>query len=93
MTAPVVTIILPVFNRAATLRRCVESVRAQTFADWELIAVDDASTDDSIAVLESFGDPRIRVLCHDTNRGPGAARNTALASARGEFFALIDSDD
>ena len=93
MSAPVVSVILPVFNRAATLRRCVESVRAQTFTDWELIAVDDGSTDDSAAVLEAFGDPRIRVLRHDTNRGPGAARNTALAAARGEFFALIDSDD
>ena len=93
MSAPTVSVILPVFNRAATLRRCVESVRAQTFTDWELIAVDDASTDASVAVLEEFADPRIRVLRHDTNRGPGAARNTALAAARGEFFALIDSDD
>ena len=51
-----ISVILPVFNRAATLPRCVRSVLAQTFADWELIAVDDGSADDSIRVVESFGD-------------------------------------
>jgi len=88
-----ISIILPVFNRAATLPRCLASVRAQTFTDWEVVAVDDASTDDSMRVVEGFGDPRIRVLSHEHNRGPGAARNTALAAARGEYFALLDSDD
>ncbi len=90
---PLVSIILPVYNRAQTLARCVESVRAQTFADWELVAVDDGSSDASAAALEAFADPRIRVLRHERNRGPGAARNTALRAARGEFVALIDSDD
>ncbi|MEO7318125.1 MAG: glycosyltransferase family A protein [Chthoniobacteraceae bacterium] len=85
--------ILPVYNRAATLPRCVRSVLAQTFTDWELIAVDDGSADDSIRVLESFGEARIRVLRHERNRGPAAARNTAIAAARGEYLALIDSDD
>ena len=88
-----ISIILPVYNRAATLPRCVRSVLAQTFTDWELIAVDDGSADDSIAVVESYGDARIRVLRHERNRGPGAARNTAIAAARGEYLALIDSDD
>jgi glycosyltransferase involved in cell wall biosynthesis len=88
-----VSVILPVFNRAELLRRCVESVRAQTFADWEIVAVDDASSDDSVAALETFRDPRIRILRHETNRGPSAARNTAIAAARGELFALLDSDD
>ena len=93
MSAPRVSVILPVFNRASTLARCVGSVRAQTFADWELVAVDDGSTDDSIAALESIRDPRIRVLRHERNRGPSAARNTAMAEARGDVFALLDSDD
>ena len=93
MSAPAVSVILPVYNRAATLARCVESVRAQTFADWELIAVDDASSDDSVVALERFADPRIRILRHERNGGPSAARNTALRAARGEFVALIDSDD
>ncbi len=88
-----ISVILPVFNRAATLARCVESVRAQTFADWELIAVDDGSSDDSVRVLESFEDARMRVIRHERNRGPSAARNTAIEAARGEYLALIDSDD
>lgn len=88
-----ISVILPVFNRAATLARCVESVRAQTVSDWELIAVDDHSSDDSVRVVESFADSRIRVLRHERNRGPSAARNTAMEAARGEFLALIDSDD
>jgi glycosyltransferase involved in cell wall biosynthesis len=88
-----ISIILPVFNRAATLPRCVAGVRAQTFTDWEVVAVDDASTDGSMRVLEGFDDARIRVLQHERNRGPSAARNTAMAAARGEHFALLDSDD
>ena len=88
-----ISVILPVYNRAATLPRCVRSVLAQTFADWELIAVDDGSADDSVRVVESFGDARIRVLRHGQNRGPATARNTAIAAARGEYLALIDSDD
>ncbi len=90
---PEVSVILPFFDRAATLPRCIESVRAQTFSDWELIAVDDGSSDGSLAVLKTFGDSRIRVLRHEKNAGPGAARNTAIEAARGNYLALIDSDD
>jgi glycosyltransferase involved in cell wall biosynthesis len=90
---PTVSIIVPVFNRAATLPRCLESVLAQTFADWELVAVDDCSTDDSLAALRRYGDPRIRILQHERNRGAGPARDTAMAAAQGEWFALLDSDD
>ncbi len=90
---PAVSIILPFFNRAHTLHRCLTSIQAQTFQDWELIAVDDASTDGSAAVLTEACDARIRLIRHERNRGPGAARNTALAAAKGDFIALIDSDD
>ena len=90
---PKVSVILPFYNRAATLPRCLDSVRAQTFTDWEMVAVDDCSRDDSAAVIERYGDPRIRVLRHERNRGAGPARDTAMANARGEWFALIDSDD
>lgn len=93
MTAPKVSIILPFYNRAATLRRCIESVLAQTFKDWEVVAVDDGSSDGSRAVVEGFADPRICVLSHNQNRGVAAARNTALAAVRGEWVALLDSDD
>lgn len=88
-----VSILLPIFNRADTLRRCLESVRAQTFSDWELIAVDDGSHDGSAEIVTGYGDARFRLLRHERNRGASAARNTALAAATGEFVALIDSDD
>jgi glycosyltransferase involved in cell wall biosynthesis len=68
-------------------------VRAQTFADWELMAVDDGSSDRSAELLTSLGDSRIRVIRHEVNRGAGPARDTAMQAARGEYFALIDSDD
>ena len=86
-----VSILLPIYNRAHTLRRCLDSILAQTFTDWELIAVDDGSNDGSAEMVA--GDPRFRVLHHAQNRGASAARNTALAAAQGEFVALIDSDD
>lgn len=88
-----ISVILPVYNRAATLGRCVRSVLAQTRADWELIAVDDGSADDSVSVIAAFGDARIRVIRQEKNRGPSAARNAAMEAARGEYLALIDSDD
>lgn len=93
MKPPRVSVILPVFNRAATIRRCVDSVRAQTLADWELVVVDDASSDESAAIITSDGDARIRLLRHERNRGAAAARNTAMREAHGEYVAWIDSDD
>ena len=90
---PRVSVILPFYNRAATLECCVRSVLAQSFADFEIVAVDDASTDESARVIAAITDPRIRVLRHETNRGPGGARNTAMGAALGDVFAFIDSDD
>ncbi|HZJ14580.1 MAG TPA: glycosyltransferase family 2 protein [Chthoniobacteraceae bacterium] len=88
-----VSIILPFHNRIATLPRCVESVRAQTWTDWELIAVDDGSSDGSASVFAAYADARIKVLRHEMNLGAGPARDTAMRVGRGEYFALIDSDD
>lgn len=90
---PRISIILPFYNREQTLYRCVQSAVNQTFADWELVAVDDASTDQSSRLIAEFADPRIRVIRHDVNRGAGPARDTAMAAATGEFFAFLDSDD
>lgn len=93
MEMPTVSVILPFHNRAATLPRCVESIRAQSLTDWELIAVDDGSTDASMSILERYEDARIRLFRHETNQGAAAARNTAMRHACGDYFALIDSDD
>ena len=91
---PVVSIVLPAFNATSIVGTAVESQRAQTFADWELIVVDDGSEDDTVGVLKSFArrDPRIRVLARP-HRGVVAAANDGLAAARGEFIARMDADD
>jgi FkbM family methyltransferase len=92
---PVISVVLPVHNGAASLDRALASLRTQTFADWELLAVDDASTDDTAARLAAAAaaDARVRVFRHPTRRGPAAARNTALAAARGEWVAYLDDGD
>lgn len=90
---PRVSIIVPVFNRAQTVGRAVASVMAQTFADWELIIVDDGSEDDLAAATAVFPDARLRVLRHERNRGAAAARNTGIGAARAPLIAFLDSDD
>lgn len=91
--APAVSVVIPVYNRAGTLGRAIDSVRGQDWADWELLVVDDGSADGGVAVAEAYGDPRIRVLRHPVNRGASAARNTGVAAARGRYVAFLDSDD
>lgn len=90
---PVVSVIMPVYNCEAYLREAMESVLHQSFENWELIIVDDYSTDRSLAIAESFSDERIRLFRHESNCGAAAARNTALEHARGRFVAFMDSDD
>lgn len=91
---PKVSVIIPTYNRAhLLLPRAVKSVLNQTFTDFELIIVDDASTDNTKEVVESFNDSQIRYMRHEQNKGGGAARNTGIEKARGEFIAFLDSDD
>ena len=88
-----VSIVIPVYNAAALVGRCLDSVRRQTFADYEVVAVDDGSTDGSGRLLdEQAGDPRIRVV-HQPNRGQAAARNAALRLAQGDYVLMVDADD
>lgn len=91
---PRVSVHMPVYNSERYLDDAVGSIRAQTYEDWELIVIDDGSTDGSLAVLQRHADadPRIRLVSRE-NRGIGATRNECLALARGEFFAAMDSDD
>jgi glycosyltransferase involved in cell wall biosynthesis len=93
--APLVSVVTPVFNAAATLAATVASVRAQSLADWELLLVDDASTDGSLGLARALAaaDPRIRVLAREANGGAAAARNAAIRAARGRLVAFLDADD
>lgn len=93
--APAVSVVMPVYNGAAFLHRAVESLRRQTLADWELLAADDGSADGSADLLDGLAaiDARVRVFRHPANRGVSAARNTAIAHARGHLVAYLDHDD
>ena len=90
-----ISIILPVYNGEKHLRAALESVRAQTCADFECICVDDFGQDGSCAIVEEFaaGDPRFRLVRQAQNRGVAAARNRGLAEARGEYVTFLDQDD
>lgn len=89
---PFFSVIIPVYNRAPALKRAIESVRAQTCQDFEIVVVDDGSRDDPGAVVTAFNDPRIRFYTQ-ANGGGGKARNTAIDHACGRFIAPLDSDD
>jgi len=96
MTTPTVSIIIPTYNRAGFIARAMDSVRQQTWRDYELIVVDDGSTDDSMEILHQLekSEPRLRIVDHARGRhGPAGARNAGLAVARGEWIAFLDSDD
>lgn len=88
-----VSVVIPVYNKAPYLRECLDSVFAQTFTDFEVIAVDDRSTDDGLEVLRSYTDPRLQVLVQEQNGGPAAAVRTAMDRAQGEYIIRMDADD
>jgi len=92
MNAPKVSVIIPAYNRERLIGRAIQSVLSQTMPDWEMIIVDDGSTDDTAEAAKRVGDARITVL-RQANAGPSAARNTGMKRARGEYIALLDSDD
>ncbi|MFT6168327.1 MAG: teichuronic acid biosynthesis glycosyltransferase TuaG [Celeribacter sp.] len=95
MMIPKVSIVMPVLNADQFLEHTLASVRAQTFQDWELIVVDDGSTDQSLDILRkaAANDSRISVLTHAHSRQAGAARNTGLDQATGQYIAFLDADD
>lgn len=87
-----VSVMMPAYNAERYIVEAIESVLTQTYAHWELIVVDDGSSDGTAAIATQFADPRIRVI-RQANGGEAAARNTALAHSQGEYVAFLDSDD
>jgi glycosyltransferase involved in cell wall biosynthesis len=89
---PYFSVIIPTFNRAEFLSKAVESILAQTFPDWELIIVDDGSTDNTSDVIDSFNDQRIRYI-YQQNAERSTARNNGIIHAKGKYICFLDSDD
>ena len=90
---PTVSVVMAAYNGAAYIRETIDSVLAQTMPDFEIVVADDCSKDDTLAVLATIDDPRLRVVKAERNGGPAAARNLAMAHARGRFIAGLDQDD
>jgi glycosyltransferase involved in cell wall biosynthesis len=91
-SAPAVSVVIPAYNAAGTVQQAIASVLAQTFDDFELLVVDDGSTDDTGAVVRAINDSRIRLLTQP-NGGAAAARNAGIACATGAWVAFLDADD
>lgn len=94
MMNPKISVVIPVYNAVKYLRECLDSICTQSFSDWEIVAVDDGSTDESPAILDEYAarDGRVRVI-HKANEGVSAARNDGLSAAVGEYVLFVDSDD
>ena len=90
---PTVSVVIPTYNRAPLIGRSIKSVLNQTYQDFEIIIVDDASTDNTKEVVSNFNDERIRYIQHEENKGEAAARNTGIKATRCDYIAPQDSDD
>lgn len=92
---PLVSVVVPVFNTEKYVKFTIDSVKSQTYPNWELILVDDCSTDQSVSIieLESKSEPRIRLVRNTVNSGALATRNRGIAEANGKYLCFLDSDD
>lgn len=91
----IVSIIIPAYNTALYIGRCLDSVCMQTYKDIEIIVIDDASTDNTLSIINQYAkrDKRIKIIHHSENRGNGIGRNTAIKQSHGEYVMFVDSDD
>ncbi len=90
---PLVSVIIPTYNRAVLVKRAIQSILDQTYDNFEVIVVDDASTDSTVTVIANIEDERLKYIRHEVNGHASAARNTGIASAKGELIAFLDDDD
>ena len=89
---PTVSVVIPLYNKAPDVERAIQSVRSQSMGDFEIVVVNDGSTDNGPSIVEKIDDPRIRLL-HQSNAGVSAARNRGIEEARSELIAFLDADD
>jgi hypothetical protein len=87
-----VSVIVPLYNKASYVGRTLDSIESQSFSDYEVIVVDDGSTDDGAEIVQRRANPKVRLISQ-TNQGPGAARNRGIAEAAGQYLAFLDADD
>ena len=90
---PLISIITPTFNRGKTVARAIDSILEQTYGNFEIIVVEDGSTDETKSILQRYNDKRVRIIHHDLNKGVTAAKNTGLNNISGEWFTFLDSGD
>ena len=90
---PKVSVILPVYNVAKYIDKCIQSLLSQTLKDIEIIFVDDCSPDNSVEIIKKYQDPRIKIVRHEVNKYTAEARNTGIENATGEYIAFVDPDD
>jgi succinoglycan biosynthesis protein ExoO len=93
MENPLVSVIIPTYNVEKYIKQCIDSVLVQTYPHFEIILVDDCSTDNTVNIIKSYKDSRIRLLINDVNKGPSYSRNRAIEASKGEWIAFLDSDD
>lgn len=92
-SGPSITVLMPVYNAARFLKEAIESILNQTWGNFEFLIVDDGSSDDSVSIIRSYSDPRIRLVLNDTNLGLSPTLNKGLGLAQGAFIARMDADD
>ena len=93
--APTISVIMPAYNAQAYIEQAIRSVQEQTYQDWELILIEDCSTDQTLSLIQKAmeADPRLRLIQNPQNSGVSCSRNAGIAQARGQWIAFLDSDD
>lgn len=92
MSSPTVSVIIPIYNSASTILKTIDSVRQQTYSDFEIIVINDGSTDQTLEILATIQDPRLKVFSYE-NGGVASARNRGIAQSIGTFLSFLDADD